>query len=267
MCDHFDVTRSGFYAWRSREPGPRQLEDECLTQRIVQIHSKSLHTYGSPRVRHALAEQGQCVSQRRVARLMRSAHITGKYAGQQGRSKAGQRRFFRSIANSEREIELVRPDQVWVGDVTYLQVRGQWRYLAVVMDKFSRRILGWSLDTTRDVTLTRAALFQALRKRNPGPGLVFHSDRGIEYAAHAYRAIMRRQGFTQSMNRPGQMNDNAHMESFFHSLKSEYIHGKKFDTDEQLRQTLRTYISFYNHSRIHTSLSRMNPVSFELTQT
>jgi len=98
---------------------------------------------------------------------------------------------------------------------------------------------------------------------------VFHSDRGIEYAAHACRAIMRRQGFTQSMNRPGQMNDNAHMESFFHSMKSEYIHGKKFDTDKQLRQTLRTgtYITFYNHSRIHTSLHRMNPVSFELTQT
>ena len=161
----------------------------------------------------------------------------------------------------------MRADQVWVGDVTYLQVRGQWRYLAVVMDKFSRRVLGWSLDTTRDVTLTRAALFQALRKRNPGPGLVFHSDRGVEYAAHAYRAIMSRQGFTQSMNRPGQINDNAHMESFFHSMKSEYIHGKTFDTDEQLRQTVRRYISFYNHSRIHTSLSRMPPVTFELTQT
>ena len=266
MCSHFEVTRAGFYAWRSRQPGPRELEDETLTERIVQIHAKSLHTYGSPRVRDVLVEQGQCVSQRRVARLMRSAHITGKCAGQQGRSKAGQRRFFRSIPNSERAIELVRPDQVWVGDVTYLQVRGQWRYLAVVMDKFSRRILGWSLDTTRDVTLTRAALFQALRKRNPGPGLVFHSDRGIEYAALAYRAIMRRQGFTQSMNRPGQMNDNAHMESFFHSLKTEYIHGKTFDTDAQLRQTLRTYFSFYNHYRIHTSLNRLNPASFELTQ-
>jgi putative transposase len=267
MCDHFNVTRAGFYAWCSRTPGPRQLDDEILTHQIVQIHSDSLHIYGSPRVRNALAVQGQCIGQRRVARLMRGAHISGKCAGQHGRSKAGQRRFFRSIPNSERHVELVRPDQVWVGDVTYLQVRGQWRYLAVVMDKFSRRILGWSLNSTRDVTLTRAALFQALRKRNPDPGLVFHSDRGMEYAAHAYRAIMRRHGFTQSMNRPGQINDNAHMESFFHSLKGEFIHGKKFDTDAQLRQTLRTYFSFYNHSRIHTSLHSMNPVSFELTNT
>ncbi len=266
MCEHFKVTRAGFYAWRSREPSPRQLEDDHLTECIVQIHSKSLHSYGSPRVRDALVEQGQCVGQRRVARLMRGAHLRGKCAGQHARSKAGQRRFFRSIPNRARHLELVRADQVWVGDVTYLQVRGQWRYLAVVMDKFSRRILGWSLDTTRDVTLTRAALFQALRKRNPGPGLVFHSDRGVEYAAHAYRSIMSRQGFTQSMNRPGQINDNAHMESFFHSMKAEYIHGKKFDTDEQLRQTVRRYISFYNHSRIHTSLSRMPPVTFELTQ-
>jgi len=197
---------------------------------------------------------------------MTGAHIRGKCAGQHARAKAGQRRFFLSIPNQTRQLELVRADQVWVGDVTHLQVRGQRRYLAVVMDKFSRRVLGWSLDTTRDVTLTRAALFQALRKRNPGPGLVFHSDRGVEYAAHAYRAIMSRQGFTQSMNRPGQINDNAHMESFFHSMKSEYIHGKTFDIDEQLRQTVRRYISFYNHSRIHTSLSRMPPVTFELTQ-
>jgi transposase InsO family protein len=266
MCGHFAVSRAGFYAWATRVPGARQIEDESLTQRVIQIHAGSLCSYGSPRVRDALVGQGQCIGQRRVARLMRAAHITGKSAGQHGRSKASHRRFFRSIPNRERHLELLRADQVWVGDVTYLQVRGQWRYLAVVMDKFSRRVLGWSLDTTRDVTLTRAALFHALRKRNPGPGLVFHSDRGIEYAAHAYRAIMRRQGFVQSMNRPGQMNDNAHMESFFHSLKSEYIHGKRFDTDEQLRQTLRTYFSFYNHTRIHTSLSRMPPASFELTQ-
>lgn len=266
MCENFNVTHSGFYAWRSREPSPRALDDQRLTERIVQIHASSLHSYGSPRVRDVLVEHGQCIGQRRVARLMRAAHIRGKCAGQHARSKAGQRRFLRSIPNHTRQLELVRPDQVWVGDGTYPQVRGQWRYLAVVMDKFSRRVLGWSLDTTRDVTLTRAALFQALRKRQPGPGLVFHSDRGIEYAAHAYRATLTRQGFTQSMNRPGQINDNAHMESFFHSMKSEYIHGKRFDTDEHLRQTVSRYISFYNHSRIHTSINRMPPVNFELTQ-
>jgi transposase InsO family protein len=267
MCTHFAVTRAGFYAWASRVPGPRQIADDGLTQRIVQIHAKSLHTYGSPRVRDVLAVQGECIGQRRVARLMRGVHLTGKCAGQHGRSKAGQRRFFRSIPNHERQLDLVRCDQAWVGDVTYLLVNGQWRYLAVVMDKFSRRILGWSLDTTRDVTLTRAALMQALRKRNPGPGLVFHSDRGIEYAAHAFRSIMRRHGFVQSMNRPGQMNDNAHMESFFHSFKTEYIHGKTFHTDAQLRQAVQTYIPFYNQDRIHTSIDRMSPVAFELIQT
>lgn len=267
MCSHFAVTRAGFYAWRSRQPGPRALEDDSLTKRIVEIHSKSLHSYGSPRIRDALISQGSHTGQRRVARLMRAAHIRGKSAGQHGRSKAGQRRFFRSIPNREREVDLVRPDQVWVGDVTYLVVNGQWRYLAVVMDKFSRRILGWSLDSTRDITLTRAALFNALRSRNPAPGLLFHSDRGIEYSAHAYRAILRRKGFIQSMNRPGKMNDNAHMESFFHSFKTEYIHGKTFDSDAQLRQTIQTYIPFYNQSRIHTSLNRMSPASFEIAQT
>ena len=266
MCEHFDVTRSGFYAWRSREPGSRHLEDAHLTERIVQIHSKSLHSYGSPRVRDVLVGQGARVGQRRIARLMRAAHIRGKCAGQHGRSKASQRRFFRSIPNQARQLELVRADQVWVGDVTYLQVRGQWRYLAVVMDKFSRRVLGWSLDTTRDVTLTRAALFQALRKRNPGPGLVFHSDRGIEYAAHAYRAIMSRQGFTQSMNRPGQINDNAHMESFFHSMKAESLYGLTFDTDGQLRRALHSYVNFYNQQRLHSSLRYLPPATFERQQ-
>ena len=150
-----------------------------------------------------------------------------------------------------------------MGDVTYLRVKGEWRYLAVVMDKYSRRIVGWSLDRVRDFTLTRAALFQALRKRGTQPGRVFHSDRGMEYGSAEYRALMKRHGFVQSMNRPCRMNDNAHMESFFHTMKTEYIHGKTFKTDADLRRTLKTYISFYNYDRIHTSVGRTSPAAFE----
>ncbi len=150
-----------------------------------------------------------------------------------------------------------------MGDVTYLRVRQQWRYMAVIMDKHSRRLLGWSLSKRRDAVLTRTALQHALRRRSPEPGLIFHTDRGIEYGAYEYQAALRRRGIVQSMNRPGQMNDNAHMESFFHSLKSEFLWGKQFDTDNELRQTLHTYLQFYNQSRLHSSLDHTPPATFE----
>lgn len=266
MCAQFGVSAGGFYAWVARATSARCHSDEALTRRIVKIHADSLHSYGSPRVRDALLSQGERIGRRRVARLMRCARIEGKCAGQRSRAKAAMRRHVLSVPNCECEVKLSRLDQVWVGDVTYLRVRGQWRYLAVVMDKFSRRILGWSLDRTRDVTLTRSALFHALRKRDPAPGLVFHSDRGVEYLATDYRRLTGGRGIIQSANRPGRINDNAHMESFFHSLKSEFIHGKTFDCDADLRRTLTTYFRFYNYDRIHTSLGRQSPVRFERNQ-
>ena len=157
-------------------------------------------------------------------------------------------------------------NQVWVGDVTYVKVGSQWRYLAVVMDRYSRRILGWSLSTRRDAALTVEALRHSMRNRQPAPGLMFHSDRGIEYAAFEYRNELARLGITQSMNRPGKMNDNAHIESFFHSMKAEDLHGRRFDNDEQLRQALCSYIAFYNHQRLHSALSYLPPVIFERQQ-
>ena len=266
MCAHFHVSRGGFYAWLHRMPAARDLNDHALRERIVAIHRASLDIYGSPRVSAALRLDGLRVGRRRVARLMRSAQLVGRSARLYRRSRVAQRKFFTSIPNRERSLHLERADQVWVADITYLRVRGQWRYLAVVMDKFSRRILGWSLGPQRDAALTRQALFQALRKRQPLAGLVLHTDRGIEYSAHVYRNTLARLGYVQSMNRPRHMNDNAHMESFFHSLKTEYLYGKTFDTDSQLRQTLRTYFHFYNNSRLHSSLSDMPPATFELSR-
>lgn len=267
MCKHLKVTAGGFYAWQSRKPSQRDLDDAALSQRIQDIHAASRGIYGSPRVMHSLRQQGHAVGQRRVARLMRTACVQGRSARLYRRSRVKQRAFFKSIPNRQRHIEPARVDQVWVGDVTYLKVNGQWRYLAVVMDKFSRRILGWSLSSQRDAALTTTALNHALRKRRPQAGLFLHTDRGIEYAALNYRAALAQHGLVQSMNRPGRMNDNAHMESFFHSLKTEYLYGKRFDTDAQLRLTLLSYLQFYNHTRLHSSLDHLCPAVFEQLQT
>lgn len=266
MCDHLSVTRSGFYAWQKRQPSQRRIDDQALIEQIRDVHERSHAIYGAPRVMHSLRHQGVTIGQRRVARLMRTAQLQGRSARLYRRSRFGQRAFFKSIPNRQREVEVAQIDQVWVGDVTYLKVRQQWRYLAVVMDKYSRRIVGWSLSAQRDAQLTGDAMKLAVRRRRPEQGLIFHSDRGIEYAAHDYRGLLRRNAMVQSMNRPGKMNDNAHMESFFHSMKSEYLYGKTFDTEDELRQTLRGYIQYYNNRRIHSSLGHLSPVAFEQRQ-
>lgn len=174
-------------------------------------------------------------------------------------------RFFLAVPNQIRSLQLDRTNQVWVGDVTYLKVAGQWRYLAVVMDRFSRRILGWSLGAQRTAALTIDALNHAMRNRRPPRGVHFHSDRGIEYAATDFKDKLRQHGFVQSMNRPGSMNDNVHIESFFHSLKVEGLYKKKFDTDQHLREALLSYFQFYNQQRLHSALRYLPPPAYERT--
>ena len=263
MCALYGVTRGGFYAWQSRQPSERVSQDARLTERIREVHAQSRGYYGSPRVMRQLNYEGESVGRRRVARLMRGARLQGRSARRYHRSMARQRAFFASVPNQQRATVTQAPNQVWVGDVTYLKVAGQWRYLAVVMDRHSRRVLGWSVSARRDAALTSDALRHSARKRAPPPGLMFHSDRGIEYAAFDYRHQLARLGITQSMNRPGKMNDNAHMESFFHSMKAEDLHGRRFDSDEELRQALHSYIAFYNQQRLHSALCYLSPVTFE----
>ena len=266
MCALYGVTRAGYYAWCRRDPSAREIEDRSLIERVRQVHQRSRGFYGSPRVTEQLRNEGVVIGQRRVARLMQQAGIQGRSARLYRRSRVGQRKFFAGVPNVLRTTPLSRADQAWVGDVTYLRVAGQWRYMAAVMDRHSRRIVGWSVSRRRDARLTGEALRHAVRKRVPRPGLVFHSDRGIEYAAFEYRRRLSESGITQSMNRPGKMNDNAHMESFFHSMKTESLHGMTFETDRELRSALRSYIAFYNAERLHSSLDYLSPVAFERHQ-
>ena len=268
MCAHFKVTRAGFYAWQCRQPSERAQQDAVLLEQVREVHERSRGFYGSPRVTGQLCLNGMCVGKRRIARLMRLAGLQGRSARLYRQSKVARRAFYASVPFRPDTTQVCAPNQVWVGDVTYLKVAGQWRYLAVVMDRHSRRILGWSLGERRDAALTTRALRQASRNRDFGAtaGVLFHSDRGVEYAAFEFRTQLAKLGMLQSMNRAGKMNDNAHMESFFHSMKSEELYGKKFTRDDQLRQTLNSYIAFYNQQRLHSSLRYLPPVAFERQQ-
>ncbi len=234
-----------------------------MTERVLEVFRDARGLYGSPRVTRQLGLLGIPVGRRRVARLMRLAQIQGRSARLYRRSRVGQRKFYRGYPNAIHGVTTNRPNQLWVADVTYVRVAGHWRYLAVVMDRHSRKVLGWSLGRNRDASLTRRALAHAVRWRRPSPGVMFHSDRGIEYAAFDLGEALSRLGFLQSMNRPRQMNDNAHMESFFHSLKTEWLFGITFQTESHLRAALLDYVRFYNQQRLHSSLGYLPPVVFE----
>ena len=266
MCELYGVTRGGFYAWQARPPSERWRQDAQLLEQVRTVHERSRGFYGSPRVAGQLRLDGIAVGRRRIARLMRLAGLQGRSARLYRHSKVLQRAFFASVPYRQDTAHTQYSNQVWVGDVTYLKVAGQWRYMAAVMDRHSRRIVGWSLSQRRDAALTCRALRQAARNRNCSPGVLFHSDRGIEYAAFEFRAQLAQLGMLQSMNRAGKMNDNAHMESFFHSMKTEELYGKTFPDEQQLRQTLRHYIAFYNQQRLHSSLRYLPPAVFEMQQ-
>jgi len=229
---------------------------------IRALFEQSRGTYGSPRVHRALVASGLRLSRRRVERLMREAGLRAR-AAKLYRRIPGRHGFFTSIPNRQLDRLATAPDQVWVADITYLKVAGAWRYLAVVMDRYSRRIIGWSLGATKDARLTLAAFNRAVCHRRPRPGVIFHSDRGVEYAAYAFRKRLAALGFVQSMNRPREITDNAHMESFFHSMKSDVVHGVRFGDDTELVRLLRSYIPYYNGVRLHSGIGYSSPVAYE----
>jgi len=182
------------------------------------------------------------------------------------RRMPGLGRYFGCIGNQVYKTKVTRADQVWVGDVTYLKVSGQWRYLATVMDRYTRRLLGWSLGPEKSASLTRSALRNALKVRRPPPGTLFHSDRGTEYLAYEVKDELKRSGLKQGVNRPRCMTDNAHMESWNKSTKSDMYHRRTFSSDRSLREAIRSYVDFYNNERLHSSLGYMSPMEFESMQ-
>lgn len=212
----------------------------------------------------ALQNQGIFVGRKRVERLMREASLKGRVV-QVTRRQPGLKRFREQGENLL--IQIGKPtasNQAWVGDVTYLKLNGTWQYLATVMDLHSRRILAWSLSSTRTTELTTGVFNKALRRRSYPKGLIFHSDRGIEYTGLEFRRLLKKHGVRQSFNRPGRCTDNAYMESFFHSLKAELIRGTQYKSESHLRSDLAGYInSFYNTVRLHSGLGYSSPIEYE----
>jgi transposase InsO family protein len=261
LCALYGVTRAGYYAWRRRPESVHAGQDRTLTQRLIALFAQHGGRYGSPRIHRELRDAGWRVSRRRVERLMRSAGLRARVA-RVYRSNPALHHFYGQHPNRLPRGGARHPDEVWVGDITYVPVGRAWRFLAVVLDQYSRRVLAWTLGRRRDARLTRAVLDAAVRRRQPPRGMIFHSDRGSEYVAAAFRDRLIALGLHQSSAQRGP-EDNAHMESFFHSLKAELVHGTRWDTAVALRAALRRYIHYYNHERRHSALGYRSPVDYE----
>lgn len=235
-----------------------------LKSLIRKISDESEGRYGSPRIWKTLQKQGHQVSRKRVARLMREMSLIARVTRVTFKAP-GMRRFLASGSNLRPDGSVPeKKDQVWVADVTYLKVQKQWHYLSAIMDLHSRRIIGWSLDTKRTTEVTKRTLLNAIRKRSPESGLMLHTDRGVEYRGSEYQKELNRHGIEHSLSRPGKCTDNAHMESFFHSLKAELIRNTTFHTASDLKYALARYINdFYNRRRLHSGIGFCSPMEYE----
>lgn len=263
LCEMLGVSRSGFYAWLERPVSERRQYDDRLKGVITELHQGYRQGYGAPRMYRLLCQKGYACSIRRVNRLMRELCLEARV------------RKVRSWRRGDHGFYSVAPNLLakapspaisgthWAGDYTYVRTRQGWLYCAVMMDLYSRRVVGWSFGRQRSAELTRSALQMALSEHPPLAGCIAHSDQGIEYAAQEYAELVRGAGLVRSMSRKGNPLDNAAVESFFHSLKTELIHRLRFETQAQAVAQIRGYIAFYNSERMHSSLGYTSPEQYE----
>lgn len=265
LCRVLNVTRQGFYAWAKREECERRRRDTTLRLHIRAVCAENKGRYGSPRVYKELLENGIVAGRHRVARLMREQGLYGLPARRFRRTTDSKHGHVVAPNLIERDFSTTAPNQLWLGDITYLPLRGGgFAYLAVLMDVFSRRIVGFCVDDNLAAELCIKALRQALALRQPTEGLVHHTDRGVQYACDDYRAELKAAGAEQSMSRKGDCWDNAPMESFFGRFKTELIHGQAIDTVAQARAVVTTYINgYYNPKRRHSAIGYVSPISYE----
>lgn len=267
MCRVLGVSVSGYYAWRQRRPNARQQSDERLLRQVRAVYAASRGLYGSPRVHAALRQQGTVCSRKRVARLMRQADLRSRRRPRR-RVRTTDSAHIRRVAPDllQRDFSATAPNQKWVGDILGLWTEESWLYLAALLDTYSRRIVGWAMSPYRDEALVTAALQMALAYRSPQQDLIHHSDRGSQYTADDYQALLREKDIAVSMSHKGDPYDNAMIESFFSTLRAECTDLVQFPTRNTARAVVFEFIEvFYNRQRLHSSLGYCSPVHFEAT--
>lgn len=267
-CRVLAVSRAGYYAWLARPPSVRQRRRAALGEQIQAVQAQSRGVYGSPRVCRVLRAAGQAVCENTVARIMRSRGLRAK----------SKRKFVPRTTDSvhqqpvaenvlAREFAAPARDRKWAADITYVATDEGWLYVAGVLDLWSRKIVGWSMAEHLEADLVGDALTMAVARRGPAVGLLHHSDRGVQYASESYQELLRRAGMTGSMSGKGDCWDNAMMESFWSTLKTELVHHEHYATREEARQSIFEYIEvFYNRQRLHSSLGYVSPEAFEASQ-
>ena len=265
LCAAVGVSRSAYYAWCKSTPSSRELANQRILAEIRTIHVENEARYGSPRVVDELRARGHEIGKHRVARLMRENGIWARI-----------RRRFRHTTDSKHKLPVApnlleqnftaaAPNQAWVGDITYIWTAEGWSYLAVLLDLYSRRVVGWAMRKSLSRELAVAALQHAVTCRKPPPGLVHHTDRGSQYASHEYRGLLDRHGARCSMSAAGNCYDNAVAESFFATLKKELVHGCAFETRSEAYDAISQYIeNYYNAKRLHRAVGNVSPINFEL---
>jgi len=269
MCQVLEVTTGGYYAWRQRQVRPggrRQTENERLVAEMRQIDREVNHRYGSPRMHAALVSRGLVCNRKRVERLMRQTGLRASHSKRRRRVVTTQSNHGLPVAANvlNREFTATMPNQKWVTDITYIPTDEGWLYLAVVLDLFSRKVVGWAMDTQMTAELPLRALRMALQSRQPQPGMLHHSDRGSQYASYIYQAVLQSRAIRPSMSRTANCYDNAVMESFFASLKAELVDHCHFVSVTQARTEIFHYIeAFYNRQRLHSTLGYRSPNQFE----
>ena len=265
LCAVLEVSPAGYYAWRSRPRSTRSTANTELVKAIRQVHRDSGGRYGSPRVHAALRAQGRGTSRGRIERLMRRHGIRAIMAPPR-RVRTTDSRHALPIASNllDRNFTAAAPNRVWLADITYIPTSEGWLYLAAIMDLYSRKIVGWAMRDHLRTELASTALMMAIQRQRPATGLIHHSDRGVQYAAHDYRAALAAAGMTASMSRKADCYDNAPMESFFHTLKTELIHHRHYATREDARRDIFAFIEgFYNRIRLHSAIGYISPIEME----
>ena len=265
MCRVLEVSRSGFYAWLTGTKSRRAIANGCLLEKIRQVHTSSRRTYGGRRVHWELRSRGESCSRNRVARLMSTHGLMAK-TSRKFRATTNSKHNFDVAPNLlDRQFVVDAPNRVWATDITYIPTEEGWLYVASVMDLYSRMVVGWSMGERMTRELAMDALRMAIRQRKPAAGLLHHSDRGSQYASDDYQNLLRQHGMICSMSSKGDCWDNAVMESFFGSMKTECTHHRRYHSRSEAKRDIFHYTEiFYNHQRLHSTLGYRSPVEFEL---